>query len=122
MHRANGSTEEYFGLETEATCEFQINPAPTELASFEKETSVISSYEYRELSDACSTGTPARRCSRRARVPVLQVTAPSDAVSYTFLLPMKFQVSCPFLETTISSRAEWGGSGSDRFVSPPDCR
>ena len=40
-----------------------------------------------------STGTPARRCPRRARVPVLRVTALSDAVSYTFLLPMKFQVS-----------------------------
>ena len=86
------STEEYFGLETEATSEFQVSLAPTKLASFEKEASVISSYEHRELSDACRTGTPARRCHRRARVPVLQVTALSDAVSYTFLLQMKFQV------------------------------
>ncbi len=71
---------------------FQLSLAPTELASFEKETSVISSYEHRELSDACRTGTPARRCPRRAGVPVLQVTALSDAVSCTFLLPMKFQL------------------------------
>ena len=71
---------------------FQVSLAPTELASFEKETSVISSYKHRELSDSCRTGTPARRCPRRARVPVLQVTL-SDAVSYTFLLPMKFQPS-----------------------------
>ena len=71
------------GDRSHAKC--QLGLAPTELASFEKETSVISSYEHRELSDACSTGTPARRCPRRARVPVLQVTALSDAVSYTFL-------------------------------------
>ncbi len=57
------------------------------LAPFENETSVSASYEHRELSDACSTGTPARWCPPRARVPVLQVTALSDAVSYTFPLP-----------------------------------
>ncbi len=91
---------------------FQLSLAPTELASFEKETSVISSYEHRVLSDACRTGTPARRCPRRARVPVLQVTAQSDALSYTFLLPMKFQLS-PAPATLPHSRKETpvGGRG-----------
>ena len=28
VRRANGSTEEYFGLETEATSEFQVSPTP----------------------------------------------------------------------------------------------
>ena len=71
---------------------FRLVSPPEALVPFGKETSVISSYEHRALSDACSTGTPARWCPRRARVPVLQVTALSDAVSYTFLLQMKFQV------------------------------
>ena len=36
MRRANGSTEEYFGLETEATSEFQVNNVPSSAASFRR--------------------------------------------------------------------------------------
>ncbi len=56
--RAFRSKVEDFGLETEPTSanrrnqmKFQVSPAPGCAAPFEKETSVISSYEHRELSD-----------------------------------------------------------------------